>query len=791
MMPSGYKRLDYIESSGTQYINTLVNTNSTTNFEITFQSINVSASAMLFGAQNSWGNTSNSVWQWPNTFSVYNNDLGTVIYYDLSTNVHTLRKNGTSFKVDDNSYTISTSSFTSTNPFYLFMGYDGSLGGAHTREKNNQRLYLCKIYDDATLVRDFVPSMRESDSAIGLYDLVNNVFYENSGTGTFTYGHILENNISLSGNTLELVIGEDVSLIGNFNLRYQIILVYDSTLGSASYSWGVGTMVNLVAIPNANAQFLGWYYNSQKISSELTTSFSVTDDSTFEARFERIYNVSATTSDDHGAIQYTRGVTDQNEITFSVIPITHWHFLKYVINGTEVTTNPYIIRINSDTTCVAYFEEDEKYHINAQADLQYTSVYISANDVYGGTSVTLLARPFPNYNFVGWSDGTISNPKTIVVNEDITIVAKYVKVTETNGIYQYRCYVKDQLDLTSPPKSFMVVDTFNVKEDFLTNATSTINVLEMPSNVNNGDVIVLYNPKGQTIYQGVITSIEDTTINCSQMQSFYKGTWIYNVSPQATLEQEISVLLNNYADGKMYGSTYVDSLVAERLGGITIQYVGSTSANLPTDEDSEGNEQYTQMNMEEFIYSLYQKYGIIFDFNINMSGNNYVTIKVPTYTSIKVGNNMYAIQDMSPITEIEETNKLIIYAKDRTYRTTYIATKSGIVEEPSTTVNRFNITNTKIVFSDDAEADLVANNLPSTMYNHKVTFTLILKNFIYGFDEFKLGMPIDVWYGSDYYSSVLTGWEITKSSNQNVTKVGFVCGLVRKKLTQMLTLKKV
>ena len=147
---------------------------------------------------------------------------------------------------------------------------------------------------------------------------------------------------------------------------------------------------------------------------------------------------------------------------------------------------------------------------------------------------------------------------------------------------------------------------------------------------------------------------------------------------------------------------------------------------------------------------------------------------------------------MSPVEEIEETNRLIIYAQDKTYRTTYVArTNNTIVEQPSSMANRFDITNTTIVFSDDPVADLIASNLPSTMYNHKLTFTLLLDNFIYQFGDFNLGGQLDIYYGDEYYNSVLTGYEISKSSNRNVSEIKMICGLVRKKLTQLLTMGKV
>lgn len=595
----------------------------------------------------------------------------------------------------------------------------------------------------------------------------------------------MDNNIILTNNPLSFTASDDVSLIANFQIRYTINLTYDSSLGSASYSWN-GSSINLTATPNSNAQFVGWYINSNRISSNLNHTYTPTGDVTIEARFERIWNVTDAV-DGNGAISFTRG-TDKNDVTFNVIADANWHFLKYVVGSTEYTTTPLLLHLTQDISITAYFEEDEKYQVSASSNFPYGSIYVSDEEVYSGTSVTLWARPFPDYVFDKWQDGSYENPREIIVTENITLVAEYQRLSDTNGIYQYRCFVKDQLDLEASPKAFMVVDTFTVKPDLMTNSTSTINVHELATNVNIGDVLVLYDPKGQFLYNGVIKSIDDLRITCSQMQSFYKGTWIYNTHPSASLEEELAYLLGQYAQGKMYGSTYTDSLVAQRLGGIRIEYTPSTTASLPNDLDKDGNEQFTTKDMEQFIYEVYESYGIIFKFDINLVGTNYVRILVPDYETIAVGNNMFAIQDMSPMTTIEETNRLIIYGQDKTYRTTYVATKNGIVQEPSSTVNRFDVTNTKVVFSDDDLSDLVSANLPQNMFNHKIEYNLIIKNFIYEFGDFNLGGTLDIYHGDDYYNSVLTGYEINKASNQNITQVHFICGKVRTKLTKKLTL---
>ena len=51
------------------------------------------------------------------------------------------------------------------------------------------KLYYCKIWDNGSLVRNFIPC-KNTSGTLGLYDAVNNVFYTNAGTGTFTAGPI-------------------------------------------------------------------------------------------------------------------------------------------------------------------------------------------------------------------------------------------------------------------------------------------------------------------------------------------------------------------------------------------------------------------------------------------------------------------------------------------------------------------------------------------------------------------------------------------------------------------------
>lgn len=60
-------------------------------------------------------------------------------------------------------------------------------GGGFTVPNGNFRVYYCKISDtNGNVLREFYPCYRKSDNVAGLYDVANDVFYTNNGSGSFT-----------------------------------------------------------------------------------------------------------------------------------------------------------------------------------------------------------------------------------------------------------------------------------------------------------------------------------------------------------------------------------------------------------------------------------------------------------------------------------------------------------------------------------------------------------------------------------------------------------------------------
>lgn len=83
--------------------------------------------------------------------------------------------------------------YTSTKSIYLFtINWNGTARNGSIAFKGN--LYSCLITKNANIVRHFVPvptGLQIGDFTVpsnGMFDIVNQQFYPNQGTGTFTYG---------------------------------------------------------------------------------------------------------------------------------------------------------------------------------------------------------------------------------------------------------------------------------------------------------------------------------------------------------------------------------------------------------------------------------------------------------------------------------------------------------------------------------------------------------------------------------------------------------------------------
>ena len=181
VLPDGYIELDFIRSSGTQYIDTAFKPNSDTRVVMDVESL-VDGTFAYFGARNLETAGCFALWQISST--KIRVDYGSSkVEYDVD---NTKRRviidmNKTDGLFDEVELSTDSETFQGVNGLLLLC--QNTNGTADTRMLS-AKLYSCRIYDGDTLIRDLVPC-KDPNDVVGLYDMVDRKFYGNAGTGAF------------------------------------------------------------------------------------------------------------------------------------------------------------------------------------------------------------------------------------------------------------------------------------------------------------------------------------------------------------------------------------------------------------------------------------------------------------------------------------------------------------------------------------------------------------------------------------------------------------------------------
>ena len=229
-LPSGYTRLESITSSGTQYINTGVAVDNDNSFELDFES----AAGNNEGYLISQGN--NSIRQSGGTITWYTGLKN--FQFNVSTSNRYLVKCGYNYiSVNGNFVTgTSDSDAASGTSVYLLAKNDGNAKAIST-------VFRFKIFDSTdALVFDGIPAKRDSDDAVGLYDIVSNTFKANAGTGSFTAGTAVTNNNVVD--TINVLPRSGGILDGNLQVNGDIIIQNGKNLKFGTSGDGITELSN-------------------------------------------------------------------------------------------------------------------------------------------------------------------------------------------------------------------------------------------------------------------------------------------------------------------------------------------------------------------------------------------------------------------------------------------------------------------------------------------------------------------------------------------------------------------
>lgn len=167
-----YEILEYIQSTGTQFIDSGVKALKGYTSQIRFQATSIPTSGQYLESWIMSVYQSSSPWRCGISNSALNTSDGYT--YSQSSPLKETTASGVCPANLDFSLVV--------------FGQNESIGIQHVANSKYKLWYL-KISDaNGKPVRDYVPARRLADSAVGLYDRVEKKFYENAGTGAFAAG---------------------------------------------------------------------------------------------------------------------------------------------------------------------------------------------------------------------------------------------------------------------------------------------------------------------------------------------------------------------------------------------------------------------------------------------------------------------------------------------------------------------------------------------------------------------------------------------------------------------------
>lgn len=191
-LPDGYTKVDYLQSTGTQWIDMGVAPDQNTKviLKVLATNLNASSGVSLIGSRSS-NNSSDQFFTYISgdqgfLFRVDGEEAASAFTNFKVNTLYTITLSTSRFLVDENGnrvhtmYISSSSDFTSTVTMALFRSKPFSMGFIGN-------IYVCKHYNNDHLIQHFVPCL-DSDGVPCMYDLVSKTTFYNQGTGSFTWG---------------------------------------------------------------------------------------------------------------------------------------------------------------------------------------------------------------------------------------------------------------------------------------------------------------------------------------------------------------------------------------------------------------------------------------------------------------------------------------------------------------------------------------------------------------------------------------------------------------------------
>ena len=409
ILPTGYTQLDYIESTGTQYINTDLALFNTSDHEIIIDF----EPTQFYNYNSIWGSTYDAdtfeAWVYGTgalamryNYSRYGSD--NTISVNSRYLIKVKKENTALSKIVNNTLIGTGTGSTKITDAKFLLFVSGSDYGKY-------KLYSCKLYRDNILVRNYVPCKNASDE-VGLYDLVSKTFFGNSGTGTFTAGNTVtvpnpdfEVHISNVTGDAEVVGGNGIKILNmeKYAIENSTYFTYSSDTGLTAIAKDNRATAN-VGYPMTVTAGTTYYVKADTDKRILVSQYNSNNGWILN---NEVYNGDYFVANNNAS--YIRVKIADTLTTFPTIIGN-----VYITTSNDYKEQTYTFPLGTQRMFEGdYLADDGIHHVRKQIELNGTETWGSSGGVFYTTSITDYAIsnniPYSNY-FIGYSnvDGSTS-----------------------------------------------------------------------------------------------------------------------------------------------------------------------------------------------------------------------------------------------------------------------------------------------------------------------------------------------------------------------------------------------
>lgn len=254
-------------------------------------------------------------------------------------------------------------------------------------------------------------------------------------TGTITTG---------AADTLRTAMASDV--VWSFTTLPEVTSTSSPLAGGMTTGAGTfaqGSMVTLMATPNAGFTFTNWTDGGTEVSTSPSYQFKMAGNKALVANFAPVaagqFAVVLSSNPVEGGVTTGSGAYDAGSaVTVTASPNNGFTFLNWTDNGNVVSTSSsYQFTLAGNRSLVANFSviPASQLALNLSSSPAAGGTTTGAGSFTAGSSVTTTATANTNYTFVNWTDNGVvastSSSYTFALNTNKTLVANFTLNTHT------------------------------------------------------------------------------------------------------------------------------------------------------------------------------------------------------------------------------------------------------------------------------------------------------------------------------------------------------------------------